>query len=61
VGLLQNDRVARSEGLVGHAVACVVKMRSECRILVGKPEGKRQLWRYRKKWEHNFKMNLNGI
>ena len=28
------------------------------RVLVGKPEGKRQLGRPRRRWEDNIKMNL---
>jgi hypothetical protein len=32
--------------------------RSACRILVGKPEGKRPLERPRRRWEDNIKMDL---
>jgi hypothetical protein len=28
------------------------------RVLVGKPEGKRQLWRPRRRWEDNIKMDV---
>jgi hypothetical protein len=28
------------------------------RVLVGKPEGKRPLWRRRRMWEDNIKMDL---
>jgi hypothetical protein len=28
---------------------------------VGKPEGKRQLGRPRRRWENNIRMNLSGI
>jgi hypothetical protein len=31
------------------------------RILVGKPEGKRPLWRPRHRWEDNIKMDLNTL
>jgi hypothetical protein len=31
------------------------------RILVGKPEGKRQLGRPRRRWEDNIKINLRDI
>jgi hypothetical protein len=31
------------------------------RVLVGKPEGKRQLGRPRRRWENNVKMDLRGI
>jgi len=32
--------------------------RSVCRVLVGKPEGKRLLGRSRRRWEDNIKMEL---
>jgi hypothetical protein len=31
------------------------------RILVGKPEGKRQLGRPKRRWEDNIKMNLREV
>ena len=31
------------------------------RVLVGKPEGKRQLRRPRRRWEHNNKMDLQEV
>ena len=31
------------------------------RVLVGKPEGKRPLWRPRRRWEHNIKMDLQEV
>jgi hypothetical protein len=31
------------------------------RILVEKPEGKRQLGRYRRRWEDNIKMDLQEV
>jgi hypothetical protein len=34
------------------------KNRTACRILLGKPEGKRPLGRPRHKWVDNIKMNL---
>jgi hypothetical protein len=33
-------------------------VRSAYEVLVGKPEGKRQLGRLRRRWEDNIKMNL---
>jgi hypothetical protein len=27
-------------------------------VLVGKPEGRRPLWRHRRRWEDNMKMDL---
>jgi hypothetical protein len=35
--------------------------RNAYRILVGKPEGKRQLERPRRRWEKNIKMDLKEI
>jgi hypothetical protein len=35
--------------------------RNACRILVGKPEGKRPLGRPRRRWVDNIKMDLRGI
>ena len=31
------------------------------RFLVGKPEEKRLLWRTRRRWENNIKMNLQEV
>jgi hypothetical protein len=31
------------------------------RVLVGKPEGKRPLWRPRRRWEDNIKMDLQDV
>jgi hypothetical protein len=31
------------------------------RILMGKPEGKRPLWRSRRRWEDNIKMDLQEL
>jgi hypothetical protein len=35
--------------------------RGMCRVLVGKPEGKRPLGRPRYRWEDNIKMDLQEI
>jgi hypothetical protein len=35
--------------------------RNVCRILVGKPEGKRPLRRPRRRWENNIKMEFTEI
>jgi hypothetical protein len=40
---------------VGH-VAHMGEMRNVCKILVGKPEGKRSLQRPRHRWEDNIRM-----
>jgi hypothetical protein len=44
----------------GH-IARVGKKRNACRVLVGKPEGKRPLRRPRCRWEDNIKMDLREI
>ena len=44
----------------GH-VARVVEGRGVHRVLMGKPEGKRQLWRPRRRWEDNIKMDLQEV
>jgi len=31
------------------------------RVLVGKPEGKRPLWRPRRRWEDNIRMDLREV
>jgi len=31
------------------------------RLLVGKPEGRRPLWRPRRRWEDNIKMDLQEV
>ena len=41
----------------GH-VARMGEDRGVHRVLVGKPEGKRPLWRPRRRWEDNIKMDL---
>jgi hypothetical protein len=41
----------------GH-VARMKEKRNACRLLVGKPEGKRPLGRPRRRWEDNIKMDL---
>jgi hypothetical protein len=41
----------------GH-VACVGDWRNMCRVLVGKPEGKRPLGRSRRRWEDGIKWTL---
>jgi len=44
----------------GH-VARVGEGRWVHRVLVGKPEGKRPLWRLRHRWEDNIKMDLQEV
>jgi hypothetical protein len=42
-------------------VARVDEKMNICRILVGRPEGKRSMWRYRLRWEDNIKIDLREI
>ena len=39
----------------------MVKGRSAFKILTGKPTGKRPLWRRRRRWEDNIRMDLIEI
>jgi hypothetical protein len=52
-------RVIKSRRMrwTGH-VARMGKGRSACRVLVGRPEGKRPLGRPRRRWEDNIKLDL---
>jgi len=45
---------------VGH-VACVRERRGTCRVLVGKPKGKRPLERLRCRWEDSIEMALQEV
>jgi hypothetical protein len=55
-------RMLKSRGirLAGHVERMRTK-RNAYRILVGKPEGKRQLGRSRRRWVNNIKMDLREI
>ena len=44
----------------GH-VARIGERRGVYRVLVGKPEGTRPLWRPRRRWEDNIKMDLQKV
>jgi hypothetical protein len=46
---------------MGRACNTNGKKRNACRIVVGKPEGKRPLGRPRHRWVHNIKMDLREI
>jgi hypothetical protein len=39
----------------------VGERRDVYRVLVGKPQGKRPLWRPRRRWEDNIKMDLQVV
>jgi hypothetical protein len=45
---------------VGH-VTRTAEMRNACKILVGKPEGKRPLGGPERRWEDNIKMDLREV
>jgi len=47
-------------GWVGH-VAHMGTRRGMYRVLVGKHEGKRPLWRPRGRWENNINMDLQEV
>jgi hypothetical protein len=42
-------------------VASMGEKRGACRILVGRPEGRRPLGRPRRRWEDNIKMDLQYV
>ena len=44
----------------GHVV-CMGKRRGAYRVLVGRPEGRKQLGRHRHRWEDNIKMDLREV
>jgi hypothetical protein len=47
---------------MGHvAYAYMGDRRSACRVLVGRPEGRRPLWTPRHGWEDNIKMDLQDV
>ena len=49
-----------SKRWAGH-VARMEERRGVYRGLVGKPEGKRPLWRPRRRWEDTIKMDLQDV
>jgi hypothetical protein len=51
---------SRRIGLTGHVARMGAKKKA-CRILVGKPEGKRPLGRPRRRWVDNIKMELREM
>jgi hypothetical protein len=46
---------------LGRACSTYGEKRNACRILLGKPEGKRQLGRLKCRWEDNIKMDCREI
>jgi hypothetical protein len=49
------------EGEMGRVCSTNLEKRNECRILVGKPQGKRPVGRPRCKWVSNIKMEFREI
>jgi hypothetical protein len=50
----------RKMRLTGY-VARMRETRNACRILVGKPKGKRPLGKPRRRWEDNIKINFRDV
>jgi hypothetical protein len=46
---------------MGGHVARMWEDRGVCRVLVGKPQRKRPLWRPRRRWEYNIRMNRQDV
>ena len=46
---------------MGRACSACRERRGVCRVLVGKPEEERPLWRPRRRWEDNIKMDLQEV
>jgi len=59
---LSISRVIKSMTMrwAGH-VACIDVMTNACKILVGKPDGKRTIEKYECTWENNIKMESCGL
>jgi hypothetical protein len=53
-----NYNVQVKEDEMGRACNIHGVKKNVCRILVGKPEGKRPVGRHKDKWEDNIKMNI---
>jgi len=50
----------RRRRLAGH-IACMGERRGLCRVVVGKPEGKRPLGRPRPRWDDTIKKDLQEV
>jgi hypothetical protein len=50
----------RKNEITGHVV-WMGKERRVCRLLMGKPEGKRPMGRPRNKWENNIRVDLQEV
>jgi hypothetical protein len=47
--------------VIGGLCSTNVEKRNACRLLVGKPEGKRPLGRRRRRWVDNIRMDLGEV
>jgi len=54
--ILWGDKIEKNE--MGGACSAYGEGRGAYRVLVGKPEGRRQLGRLRRRWEDNIKKDL---
>ena len=54
-----SDKIKKNE--MGGACSAYGDRRGVCRVLVGKPEGKRPLGRPRRRWDDNIKMDLQEV
>jgi hypothetical protein len=52
-------KIGRNE--MGGACSAYGERRGVCRVLVGKPEGKRPLGRTRRRWEYNINVDLQEV
>jgi hypothetical protein len=52
--------VTKQRRWAGH-IAQMGKVKNVCKILVGKPEGRRPLKRLRRRWEGNIKVDIKEI
>jgi hypothetical protein len=57
--IINNDQI--KEDKMGRTCSTDGEKRNACKILMGKPEGKRRLGRPRQKWVDNIQMDLREI
>ena len=58
--ICQSDVLILIRRWEGHAVR-IGERRGVCRVLVGKPEGKRPLGRPRRRWQDNINMDIQEV
>jgi len=57
--IVRAKKIEKNE--MGGACSAYGERRGVYSVLVGKPEGKRPLWRPRRRWEDNIKMDLQEV